>query len=103
MEIHVIGDENTVTGFRLAGASRGHVVQNKEEAEKAFEECKESGVVIITEKFAEMIRSTISEERFLPLVIEIPDREGPIEKEDPLRILMKQAIGVDIKKKEEEK
>lgn len=101
MDIHVIGDENTVMGFRLAGVGKGHIVKNQAETEAAFEECEKSGVVIITERAAETIRETLSKDRFFPLVVEIQDRMGPIEKEDQLRILMRQAIGVDIKKEEE--
>ena len=99
MDVKVIGDENTVVGFRLAGVC-GYSVKDKAEAEEAFEKCKGSGVVVVTERIAEMIRATLSEERFFPLVIEIPDREGPIDREDQLRILMRQAIGVDMKKEE---
>ena len=101
MDVRVIGDENTVTGFRLSGVSKGYIVRNHAEAESAFGECEHSGVVIITEKAAELIRTLISEERDFPLVVEIPDRDGPIEKEDHIRVLMRQAIGVDIKKEGE--
>lgn len=98
MDIRVIGDENTVTGFRLSGVSKGYIVKSQAEAESAFQKCENSGVVVITEKTAELIRPLLSEERMFPLVVEIKDRAGPIEKEDQLRMLMRQAIGVDIKK-----
>ena len=49
------------------------------------------------EKLREEIKS-ISEERMSPLIVEIPDKFGPIEKKvDPLKELVKRAVGVEIK------
>jgi len=100
MDIRVIGDKNTVVGFRLAGVGKGYIVKDKAGAEEAFGKCAESGIVIMTEKFAELIRETLNEERTFPLVMEVPDRNGPMDREDRIRILMRQAIGIDIKKEE---
>ena len=79
--VAVIGDIDTVTGFRLGGVREGRVVNNKEEAEKALDDLIETNVsiIIITDKIADEIRvhmnKTIGSE-IVPMVIEIPDKDG---------------------------
>lgn len=101
--VAVIGDIDTVTGFRLGGVREGRVVNNKEEAEKALDDLIETSVsiIIITDKIADEIRvhmnKTIGSE-IVPMVIEIPDKEGMSESDgDQMRALIKRVIGVDIK------
>ena len=101
--VAVIGDIDTVTGFRLGGVREGRVVNNKEEAEKALDDLIETNVsiIIITDKIADEIRvhmnKTIGSE-IVPMVIEIPDKEGMSESDgDQMRALIKRVIGVDIK------
>ena len=101
--VAVIGDIDTVTGFRLGGVREGRVVNNKEEAEKAPDDLIETNVsiIIITDKIADEIRvhmnKTIGSE-IVPMVIEIPDKDGISESDgDQMRALIKRVIGVDIK------
>jgi V/A-type H+-transporting ATPase subunit F len=101
--VAVIGDIDTVTGFRLGGVREGRVVNNKEEAEKALDDLIETNVsiIIITDKIADEIRvhmnKTIGSE-IVPMVIEIPDKDGISESDgDQMRALIKRVIGVDIK------
>lgn len=101
--VAVIGDIDTVTGFRLGGVREGRVVNNKEEAEKALDDLIETNVsiIIITDKIADEIRvhmnKTIGSE-IVPMVIEIPDKDGMSESDgDQMRALIKRVIGVDIK------
>lgn len=99
MKFFVIGDEDTVLGFRLAGIE-GEVVQNPEEAGEALERAFLSeglGVIIIPERVAATIRREV--ERFVykttfPLIIEIPDRLGPMEDRGSVRDLIRAAVGV---------
>ena len=104
MKIFVIGDGTTVTGFRLAGVTHGFITEDHEEAKKKLLEIvndRDIGLIILTEKLAEKLREeikSISEERMSPLIVEIPDKFGPIEKKvDPLKELVKRAVGVEIK------
>lgn len=101
--VAIIGDLDTVTGFRLGGIKEGRVVNNKEEAEKALDDLIETkvSIIIITEKIANEIRVHINKtigSEMVPMVIEIPDKDGMSESDgDQMRALIKRVIGVDIK------
>jgi V/A-type H+-transporting ATPase subunit F len=104
MKISVIADFDTVVGFRLAGVKEGYAVNSPEEALERLREVvkKENvGLVIITERLVDKIRGDVDrllEKRSFPLLVEIPDKAGPIEKKvDPLKELVRRAVGVDIK------
>jgi len=77
-------------------------VNNSEEADAALREAlgdKTVGIVIITEKAADMIRSEVDRyvfSRSFPLIVEIPDREGPRPGRPSLRELVNQAIGIKL-------
>ncbi|MGI6447007.1 MAG: V-type ATP synthase subunit F [Methanobrevibacter boviskoreani] len=101
--VAVIGDLDTVTGFRLGGVREGRIVNTKEEAEQALDELIENNfsIIIITDKIAdeirEHIRKTLGSE-IVPMIIEIPDKNGKSETDgDQMRALIKRVIGVDIK------
>lgn len=101
MKYFVIGDEDTVLGFGLSGV-QGKVVKDAEEADLAFTETLSShdiGIIIITERVAEMIRHKVDAYMFseqFPLLVEIPDRNGHL----PNRLLIKElatkAIGIKL-------
>lgn len=101
--VAVIGDLDTVTGFRLGGVKEGRIVNSKEEAEQALDELIESNIsiIIITDKIADEIREHIQKtigSDIVPMIIEIPDKNGKSETEgDQMRALIKRVIGVDIK------
>lgn len=104
MKVGVVADEDTVTGFRLAGVRVGYPVDKPEEALEKIRELahnKEVGIIIVTERIMEKIRGEVENilgERTFPLVVEIPDKGGKIEKRvDPLNELVRRAVGVDIK------
>lgn len=99
MQFHVIGDENTVTGFRMIGL-RGEIVETEDETREALEEAfasDEIGIIIITERIAAKVQEEIDEYLYghdFPLIIQIPDREGPIEGRTSIREMVNAAIGV---------
>jgi len=104
MKVCVIGDANTVTGFRLGGLGECYEVTHRIEALDVFRDLArdaEVGLIIITEKIADEIRDEIPaliRDKVTPVVVEIPDKEGHLEtKVDPIRELIKQAVGVEIK------
>ena len=102
--IAVMADPDTVTGFMLGGIKEGYPVKNIEEAEETLNKLMNSDVsiIIITEKIGEELRTTIdklTKEKILPMIIEIPDKSGSIEREsEPLRELIKRVIGVEMVK-----
>jgi V/A-type H+-transporting ATPase subunit F len=102
--IAVMADEDTVTGFMLGGIKEGYPIKNLEEAGKVLEDLvkKDFSVIITTEKIGDKFRDTINKltsERALPMIIEIPDKTGSIERDsDPMRELIKRVIGVEMVK-----
>ena len=101
MRYFIIGDEDTVLGFQLAGVE-GIAVGSAEEGERAFDAALENhdfGIVIITERIAELIRERV--DRFIftqafPLILEIPDRNGKLEGKPNLRQMVNRAIGINL-------
>jgi len=103
-KIAIIGDDITNTGFNLGGV--GYTFGEEGLRERLYDLEKDNfGIIFITERIVEKNKSIIedfkkSKRGILPLVIEIPDYMGPIEKEDTISMLIKRAIGVDIIKNE---
>ena len=101
MRYVVIGDEDTVLGFGLVGVP-GREATEAEEARKAFQDAigdGETGIVIITEPVADMIRELVDAYVFtedFPLILEIPDRHGRAEGRPSLREVVNNAIGISL-------
>ncbi len=101
MKYYVIGDEDAVLGFGLAGV-RGRRVRTPEEAGEAFREAlsdRDTGIVLITERVAELIRPQVDRYIFkedFPLIVEIPDWEGKLTSRPPLREMVNAAIGIKL-------
>jgi V/A-type H+-transporting ATPase subunit F len=101
MKYSIIGDEDTVLGFGVVGVS-GRVATNAAEARRAFEatlEDKETCIVIMTEAVADMIRTIVDKYLFtesFPLIVEIPDRQGPRPDRPGIREMVNAAIGIKI-------
>ncbi|MFP4114704.1 MAG: V-type ATP synthase subunit F [Spirochaetota bacterium] len=101
MRYFAIGDEDTVLGFGLVGVP-GRAVANADEAADAFRSVigdGETGIVIITERIAETIRSLVDTYVFtedFPLILEVPDRRGHDESRPSLREVVNQAIGISV-------
>jgi len=101
MKYAVIGDEDTVLGFGIVGVS-GKVATTAEDARRAFEDIlaeKDVAIVIITEPIADLIRPLVDQYLFtstFPLIVEIPDREGPRPNRPGIREMVNAAIGIKI-------
>jgi V/A-type H+-transporting ATPase subunit F len=101
MRYFIIGDEDAVLGFGLVGVE-GRAVQNAGQAQEAFSTALEQsdiGIIIITERIADLIRPQV--DRFIftrnfPLIVEIPDRLGPLEGKPGIREMVNQAIGIKL-------
>jgi V/A-type H+-transporting ATPase subunit F len=101
MRYFIIGDEDAILGFGLVGVE-GKAVQNAEHAQEAFSTALEQsdiGIIIITERVADLIRPQV--DRFIftrnfPLIVEIPDRLGPLEGKPGIREMVNQAIGIKL-------
>ncbi len=101
MNYFIIGDEDTVLGFELVGVP-GARAADPMEAEEAFNKAlgqRETGIIVITEEAADMIRPLVDKYVFtatFPLIVEIP---GPGERKPDrkdLRTLVNEAIGIEL-------
>jgi len=101
MRYSIIGDEDTVLGFGIVGVS-GKVATNSEQAKRAFQSLLQdgqTGIIIITERVADMIRPMVDRYLFtanFPLVVEIPDRKGRTPDRPGIREMVNKAIGIKI-------
>ena len=101
MRYFIIGDEDAVLGFGLVGVT-GAVVQNQAQAQDAFTaamEQKDVGILIITERVADLIRPQVDQFIFsknFPLIVEIPDRQGPLSGKPAIREMVNRAIGIKL-------
>jgi V/A-type H+-transporting ATPase subunit F len=101
MKYSIIGDEDTVLGFGMVGVS-GKVVANADEAQRAFQAIlgdKETSIIIITERIADMIRPTVDRYLFtesFPLIVEIPDRNGTKPGRPGIKEMVNTAIGIKL-------
>jgi V/A-type H+-transporting ATPase subunit F len=99
MKCLVIADEDTVVGFSLAGV-QGIIVTTEEETRNAFDQAtqiKDVGILLLTERVAQMIREKIDAwiiGSAHPLIVEIPDAQGPLEGRRTPHEFVKSAIGV---------
>jgi len=101
MKYSIIGDEDTVLGFGVVGVS-GKVAANPDEAQHAFKailQDRDTGIIIITERIADMIRPMVDKFLFtssFPLVVEIPDRNGPNPDRPGIKEMANTAIGIKL-------
>jgi V/A-type H+-transporting ATPase subunit F len=101
MKIFVIGDEFTVLGYSLAGV-RGIVVNSKEEAADALKAATrdpDMGIVLITQRIASEIQPLVDEAKLkmaTPIVLEVPDRHGPVEGRESALDIVQRLIGIKV-------
>jgi V/A-type H+-transporting ATPase subunit F len=101
LQFYVIGDEDTVLGFQLVGVE-GEIVDTPEESREALKRAfakEDLGVIVITERIAARIRGDVDRYVYkttFPLIIEIPDRLGPMEGRGSIRDMIRAAVGVSL-------
>jgi V/A-type H+-transporting ATPase subunit F len=101
MKYAIIGDEDAIIGFGILGVP-GKIAANAQEAQRAFEailEDKDTGIIIITEHVADMIRPLINKYLLtigFPLVVEIPDRNGAQADRPNIKEMVNAAIGIKL-------
>ncbi len=105
MKIVVVGNRDMVNGFQLAGIKASYEVEDAWMAKEILKDLKSAediAIIIISRRMANEIRDFLNdwkkEKGIYPIILEIPEKkEG--EYEDPMRELVKRAIGVDILKR----
>lgn len=98
MRTIVIGDHTTCLAFSLGGIA-ARTVREREGALAAFKKVvddRDVALVLITEKVAALIRAEVDEviySRHQPLVVEIPDADGPMPDRPSTREMMASLLG----------
>ena len=101
MKFFLIGDEFTVLGYSLVGI-RGIAVSSKEEASDALKQATqdpEVGIVLITQPVASEIQPLLDQAKLrmtTPIVLEIPDRKGPVEDKESALDIVRRLIGIKV-------
>ncbi|MBP1911819.1 V-type ATP synthase subunit F [Thermococcus stetteri] len=102
MRIAVLGDSDTVLGFRLAGVHEAYVFEETpmdiERLKNKLRELIERGdvgIILITERLAEKVE--IPDVK-LPIILQVPDKSGSKLGEKALREIVRRAIGVELKR-----
>lgn len=95
MKIAVIGDEDTIAFFKLAGVTKCYTNEDK------FNEIVNDGetaILLLTYEFAEKLKNKIIPHRLmkdLPIIVEIPSKRK-MEMEDTIKSLIVRAVGIEV-------
>ena len=101
MSFFVIGNEDTVLGFKLVGVP-GIVITKEEDVHNAFRDAvanRSGKILLITERLAQVIHGEVVHQRASmkpPFVVEIPDRHGPLPTRKSIVEMIREAIGINI-------
>lgn len=101
MKYYVIGDDDAALGFGMVGV-QGRAASSEAEAAAAFDGAiadPDVGIIIVTERVADLIRPRVDRYLFaetFPLIVEIPDRRGPMEGRLGIREMVNKAIGINL-------
>ena len=101
MSYHIIGDPDTVLGYRFAGVT-GDAVENVEQAREAFSKALESdepGILLLTQPVEDMLEDEVTAHRLTsnpPYVAVVPDIWGGGRKRKTLQETISEAVGIKI-------
>src|SRR5210317_264905 len=97
-DIAIIGDDDAVLGFKLAGVQHALVADESKLAEQV-NEFKEAKMLIVTETVAEMLDKQGLRKKVQGTLVQIPEKSGSkgIAKQK-LAELFESAIGVKLKR-----
>ncbi|HUV02470.1 MAG TPA: V-type ATP synthase subunit F [Desulfobacteria bacterium] len=106
--VAVIGDPDTAAGFRLAGVNEVYEYspEGEEDIARVLDKVakEDVAIILINERFAaeprmreKMREINAKKKSVVPIILEIPDKKGPMEKElDEIGRLIQRAVGVAI-------
>jgi vacuolar-type H+-ATPase subunit F/Vma7 len=101
MAFHIIGDQDTVLGYRFAGVT-GSVVATPAEAQQAFRETladERQRILLLTERVERMLVAEVTAHRLEatpPYIVVIEDLWGADGKRRSLQELIFEAVGIRI-------
>lgn len=101
MKLRVIGNQDAVWGFALAGV-QGQVVSTPDDLHKALDAALgdgDVGIVLVTEDAADLARQRVDElvmRSRIPIVVEIPGPQGTSPDRPSLSELIRRTIGIRV-------
>ncbi len=101
MAFHIIGDQDTVLGYRFAGVT-GTVVATPDEARQAFREALADArhrILLLTERVERMLPAEVTAHRLEarpPYLVVIEDIWGPDGRRKSLQQLVFEAVGIRV-------
>lgn len=101
MAIHIIGDQDTVLGYRFAGVT-GAVVSGADEARQAFREAVSNPalrLLLLTERVERLVDAEVTAHRLTaatPYVVVVEDIWGSDGHRRSLQELIYEAVGIRI-------
>lgn len=107
MSFHIIGDRDTIIGYRFAGVT-GTAVETQEEARAAFRRALGAGayqILILTEKVAHLLEPEVLAHRHAarpPYLVAVPDVWGSRVPHKTLEAMIQEAVGIKIGREEDE-
>ena len=102
-KIIVIGDGDTVLGFRLAGVAEAHETSGPEETERLVADAlsrPDAGILVITQEVFESLGPRTRKELSSiakPAVIEVPGKREIDRGSENLGLLIKKVMGIELK------
>jgi len=97
--IHIIGDQDTVLGYRFAGVA-GDVVETADEARRAFEaalQAPDAGILLITEQVDSFLQDAVTAHKVKaipPYIAVVEDIWGRREQRRSLQDMIYEAVGI---------
>ena len=93
-------DEDTLTGFRLAGVE-GTLVENEEALRAAFDFARKEetvGIALVTRSLSTAYPNAVLEEKKRTglLITEIPDMKNPDSGTDSITAYVRDAVGIQV-------
>lgn len=103
MKLAAFCDNDTATGFRLAGIKDVFIPEsNGRETWNKIIKRNDIGILFITEKISQRLDKYIRDFRLannVPIIVEIPDKKGRVKDHvDFVSHLIKKAVGVEVSK-----
>ncbi|MFW9915097.1 MAG: V-type ATP synthase subunit F [Candidatus Thorarchaeota archaeon] len=99
MRVTAVGDEETCTWLQLSGIGHVYPVMNPEEAGPILADLlpksDEIAIILVTPEVAEANSGIIAKslQQLYPIILELPTK---VREKDPLRDLIRTAVGVDL-------
>ena len=103
MAFHIIGDQDTVLGYRFAGVT-GVVVENAKDALGAFNDAlqnKDNAILLLTEQVEQMLEAKVIDHRLSatpPYIVVVNDIWGTKVERKTLEETIQEAVGIRITK-----